>query len=297
MGGLTYLMVENPLGAIGMKVTGLVEPTRSNVATLLTPLKHVSGNERELTSLAPSRKGNRYVNRARQIDGNIGARTLAADTVENRDTLIKLFAKAKTNPSLRVAMPSSLRSGPRYFSVYCNANTEDWCHTTILYGHGSPGEINLGLGKLSIGRRLAHHEEESADRNAAREAFGLDDRHGGTKRIRALATHNLAEWIAEFGNAGICAPDSGPNGFFALLLMGCNVGSGITGEMATSLSDAIGCKTIIAAPTDSVTEGHLIYLLENLQAVRTSVGAGKIVHLYTAGQEDQVELRYVSSTD
>lgn len=289
---LTYLMVENPLGAIGMKVRGLAMPTKADVDNLLTPIGRVTGNETNLTSLAPmGAKGGRYVNRATNIDANIPARTFAADTVENRQTITKLFAKAGRSPSLRVAMPSSLRSGLRYLANHCTI-ANDHCDTIILYGHGSPGEINLGLGKISVGPRLKTYEKGYEERKNVREAFGLDKPDGTTKRIRALSAHNIGEWIAEFESNGFLGAGLAPHEFFTLFLIGCSVGAGITKDMAKTLSRAIGFKTYIAAPSVEVFEGHLIYLLDNLGEIKTAMAAGKIVHLYTAGKQDEVELKY-----
>jgi len=292
MAGLTYLMVENPLGAIGMKVRDLAHPTKEGVKQLLRPLEGVAGNEGKLASLAPfGAKGNRYVNRATNIDENISARTFAADAVDNREAVVRLFAKAGRDSSLRVAMPSSLRSGLRYLTTHCTG-TPDYCHTVILYGHGSPGSINLGLGKINVGPRLATHDTGYEDRKNTREAFGLDKPSGKTKRIRALSTHNIEEWIAEFESNMFLSVDGAPNEFFTLFLIGCSVGAGITKDMAKRLSRAIGFRTFIAAPADEVSEGHLTYLLDNLDAIKAAINAGRIVHLYTSGREDQVELKY-----
>ncbi|TCG04609.1 hypothetical protein BZM27_39790 [Paraburkholderia steynii] len=292
MPALTYLMVENPLGAIGMKVPGLAMPTKAGVDNLLKPIERVTGNETNLTSLAPfGAKGGRYVNRATNIDANIPARTFAADTVENRQTITKLFAKAGRSPSLRVAMPSSLRSGLRYLTNHCT-NTDYYCDTVILYGHGSPGEINLGLGKISVGPRLETDDKGYKQRKNVREAFGLDNPDGTTKRIRALSAHNIEEWIAEFQSNLFLGPGGSPHEFFTLFLIGCNVGAGITKDMAKTLSKALGFKTFIAAPSVEVFEGHLIYLLDNLVTTKTALAAGKIVYLYTADLQDQVELKY-----
>ena len=62
--------------------------------------------------------------------------------------------------------------------------------------------------------------------------------------------------------------------------------------MAKKLSEALGLRTFIAAPLNEVSEGHLTYLLDNLEATKTALERGDKVYLYTADQQDRVELEY-----
>lgn len=101
---------------------------------------------------------------------------MVEDTIDSREYVLKLLVKLlekKKHPNLRVAMCSSLRSMLKYLANYGVQHHADKFETVIIYGHGSEGSINMGLGKIGIGPPLPHEHEDHAERKAIREVFGL----------------------------------------------------------------------------------------------------------------------------
>ena len=100
--------------------------------------------------------------------------TFVEDVLDNREIVLKLLG-TKVYPDVRLAMCSSLTSTMKYIQNYRTANPNDQFDTLILYGHGSPGSINMGTSKWSIGPAKEPHEKGYENRKRGRENFGLDE--------------------------------------------------------------------------------------------------------------------------
>jgi hypothetical protein len=221
---------------------------------------------------------------------------MVEDTIGNRDYVLKmvvnLIGEGKKYPNVRVAMCSSLNSMLKYLANYGIQNQNDKFETVIVYGHGSEGSINMGLGKIGIGPALPPKDTDYAKRKAFRDMFGLDKPKENklTKivepKIRDLGMDNTDIWVKAFLTIKPYLEPSG-TGYFHLFLMGCDVGKKEEGRHTTLqdaaaqvLSDIIDQNVCISAPTKTIYNDHLDYLLDNIKTIRNAcVNDGENVYL------------------
>lgn len=284
MPDLTFLAIENPLGVLGPKVRGVVTRKQD-----LDPLKHVSKTTQDASKYALS-SNNKYAYRAANLPEGV-ARLMVDDTIGNRDYVLKLLS-ARRHPNLRVSMASSLNSLMKYMAAYGLANVADRFETLIVYGHGLPGSVNLGLGKIGIGQPKPYGHKRYEARKNIREVFGLDKRSQGEmpepNRIRDLNTKNLDLWTGAFASIQPYV-DLAPTGYFHLFLMGCSVGdekvskrgdiTTLQGAAASTLSAVLQQPVCISAPSRTIDDDHLDDLLNRMDAIRTACAAGEKVFL------------------
>lgn len=279
---LTFLGIENPLGVLGPKVKGVVVN-----AAQLKPIADVSKNTGNAANYASTSPTNKYVNRAANLPNEVN-KMMVEDTIENRDYVLKLLAAARY-PDLRLAMSSSLTSMLKYLDAYRTANAPHLFETVIMFGHGMPGAINMGLGKIGIGEPLPPHEANYQKRKDMRETFGLDNPSQGApptpRRVRNAGLGNQGVWVGAFQGVG-ASFEIAESGYFHLFLIGCSVGKNdsdvgttLQKEAAVALATAIDLPVCISAPEKKVTEDHLDDLLARLPQIRKAAAAGENVIL------------------
>jgi len=282
MPSLTFLGIENPLGVLGPKVRGVV----ANAAQL-DPIAHVSKTTADAAKYAVHTPSNKYGNRAARLPADVNA-LMVDDTIENRDYVLKLLA-ARRYADLRLSMSSSLTSMLKYLDQYRIANPPDLFETLIVFGHGLPGTINMGLGKIGIGEPLTPSHEKYQKRKEMREAFGLDEPSQGAapvpRRVRNLGLGNRDVWAGGF--QGVAASfEIATTGYFHLFLIGCDVGeephdaeTTLQKQAAVALASAIDLPVCVSAPAERVTDEHLDDLLARLPQIRTAAATGVSVTL------------------
>ena len=193
-----------------------------------------------------------------------------------------------------------------------NANQAQQFDTVIAYGHGLPGSINMGLGKIGIGQPRSHRHENYEPRKRIREAFGLDKKSDGDKpearRIRDLGTKNIGIWTTAFTGVRPALIESERSDYFHLFLMGCSVGdnkvSKKTGDVTrlqnaavTALSNALGNMNVcISAPNATIDDDHLDNLLDRLPDIHGDIANRGGVYLKGKATEE-IELLSAFSDD
>jgi hypothetical protein len=261
-----------------------------------------------LENFATQHPTNRYVNRAKAIKsferGNEIASDIVKDTVDNRDYVNKLILKAKSKfPSVRVALCSSLNSALKYLTAYSTNNQNIPFDTMIVFGHGLPGGMNLGLGYATLPPRITDRLDENyATNKRVRDVFGMDERANKPLKVRELNSSNVTDWTSLFNTHqnSFCVADTD---HFHLFLMGCSVGlvdeintNDVVKEAAAALYDALEeVPVCIAAPTGPVDHNHLEDLMERLSSIRKNLVEGD--HVFLEGSlekgKDTVALKCV----
>jgi hypothetical protein len=290
MADVTFLGVENPLGMLGLKIKGVVEKEDA-----LDPLKHVKKETHDVSTYAVFTQDQKYTNRAKIIPKQI-QQGLVDDTITNRDYVLQLLAKRGKYPDLRVAMSSSLTSLLKYLRKYCDANDEDLIETIIIFGHGAEGSINLGLGPYLILPYAPPADKDHQQIKRQRQVLGLDEdiindatKKPEPRRIRDLSTENMNDWPGLFAAIANAKKFGNSNsGYFHLFLMGCDVGkqnktSTLQRAAATALRKIIKLAVCVSAPTATITEDHLDYLLDNIDTIRNDCAMEKKVFLKPNG--------------
>ncbi|MET0542779.1 MAG: hypothetical protein ABWZ88_13605 [Variovorax sp.] len=304
---LTFLGIENPIGVLGPKVRGVV-----TTAEHLSPIANVkphSDASKYATTLNP--KYNFRADNLAVKNPDIG-RLMVEDTIDNRNYVLKLLKARGNYPNVRLAMCSSLNSMLKYLHNCWNANQAQQFDTVIAYGHGLPGSINMGLGKIGIGQPRTHRHENYEPRKRIREAFGLDKKSDGDKpearRIRDLGTKNIGIWTTAFTGVRPALIESERSDYFHLFLMGCSVGdnkvSKKTGDVTqlqnaavTALSNALGNMNVcISAPNATIDDDHLDNLLDRLPDIHGDIANRGGVYLKGKATEE-IELLSAFSDD
>jgi hypothetical protein len=306
---LTLLAIENPLGVVGFKAhKGVLSTEKEAAKEQMKKFKKMEKGD-DLGKFAKQHPTNRYANRAEAIknfiDGDEIALDIVKDTVNNRDYVNKLIIKAKSKfPSLRVALCSSLNSALKYLTAYTQSNPNIFFDTVIVFGHGLPGSMNLGLGYATMPPRITNRLDENYQTHKkVRDVFGLDQRPNkpGLK-VRELGSYNVTDWTSLFS----AHQDSfvvANTGHFHLFLMGCSVGlvdetntNNVVKESAEALYTALDeVPVCIAAPTGPVDHRHLEDLMERLSGIRQNLIEGDLVSLEGSLEKgkDTVGLRCV----
>jgi hypothetical protein len=332
---LTFLGIENPLGVLGQKVKGVlvyaedvkskkkdapkkgdrVDPTDERLKWLDRVNKEASNP----SNYAVGPKGGKYQNRAGKVPKEF-QQGMVDDTITNRDYLFTLL-KNKTHPNLRIAMCSSLNSLLKYLAKYCggfpNAGKFD---TVIIFGHGAPGSINMGLSTFAIEPAVARSHEKYAERSEQRLAFGLDtetfgkDKKPLPNRIRDLSVENKDIWTGAFVAIKNHVVENDESNHFHLFLMGCEVAQDeaeedyttsrqnvtLLGPAAKKLTEILGLAVCVSAPTETINESHLDDLLDHIQEIREDCATGVEVSLSgTLSKKEKLEkvfVRLVSRT-
>lgn len=296
MATLTFLGIENPLGVLGPKVRGVITEKAD-----LKNLESVSKDVVDASRYAVHTPTNKYTNRAAAMPKGVN-RLIVEDTINNRDYVLRLL-KARKYPKVRVAMCSSLDSLLKYLHAQHLAVAGNAFDTIIVYGHGMPGSINMGLGKIAIGQPKSPGHDRYEDRKGMREAFGLDQKSQGEKpevrHIRDLNTKNVDVWTGAFAGIANCVRASKETGYFHLFLMGCSVGAEKVGKGGSielqrcstqSLSTALGGLDVcVSAPAGSIDDDHLDDLLNNLESFKKGCATGENMYLKGAS-EDSIQL-------
>jgi hypothetical protein len=270
MPNLTFLGIENPLGVLGVKVKGTLANKES-----LNRLNKIE-ETRTASQHAVVHATNRYENRAGSFPANI-MDLMVVDTVGNRDYALELLKTRGENPNLRLALCSSLNSMLKYLDNYRVANPPDLFDTVIVYGHGLPGSINMGMGKLGIDESKKPGEDLYEETKRKREDFGLQQKNPShppvVRRIRALNMVNTDIWTAAFAGIAASVAANEETDYFHLFLMGCSVGQKTEEKMRLQksalapLKAALGgqLEVCISAPIDPIDDNHLNYLLLQLR--------------------------------
>lgn len=283
MADLTFLGIENPLGVLGPKFKNVIVDKKA-----LDRIKSVDKGSDPLAYAVPT-LDNKYQSRAAFLESERDVKkAIIEDTIENRDYILKLLAEKKY-PKVRLAMCSSLNSLLKYLARFGGLNPNDRFETVIIYGHGSPGSINMGLGQLLIGPPLEFRDERHQERKKVREAFGLDKPTTGDKpesrRIRDLSTNNMDTWTNAFATINnFVQPAQG--GVFHLFLMGCSVAgkkesidTTLLHNSAERLSGIFDMNVCVSAPTAKIDDNHLDDLLKRIDTIRNACENGITVTL------------------
>jgi hypothetical protein len=173
--------------------------------------------------------------------------------------------------------------------TYGLLNPLDKFDTVIIYGHGSPGSISMGLGQVSIGPPMNFRADGYEARKNVREAFGLDKPSQGEKqdprRIRDLTTNNKGVWRNAFHQIQPYV-ETTETGVFHLFLMGCSVAgkkdsidTTLLRKAAKGLSTILELQVCVSAPTDVITANHLDDLLNRIKTIRPACATGNDVYL------------------
>lgn len=290
MPDLTFLALENPLGILGTKIKGVI-----NTETDLAPLAKLINKKSDASNFRvdnfiktgkPDKDEHKYENRYTRLKNDDNASesfpkilpTFVEDVLDNREIVLRLL-RTKVYPYVRLAMCSSLTSTMNYIQNYRTANPNDQFDTLILYGHGSPGSINMGTSKWTIGPAKQRNEEGYKDRKLGRENFGLeepripDDQPRKPLRVRSLNTHTKDGFLAKFSQLfdNECFVQNDSSGHFHIFLMGCKVGGEeqtFTKDLAKSIARETGLPMCVSAPTDQILPLHLHDLLKHLADLR-----------------------------
>ncbi|WP_218509174.1 hypothetical protein [Variovorax sp. dw_308] len=292
---LTFLGIENPLGVLGPKVRGVLQTEED-----LKPIMNVEANtdaSQYATTLV-----SKYKYRSESLtekSAGIG-KLMVEDTIDNRKYVLKLLNNRAAHPDLRLAMCSSLNSMLKYLLASWTAGQPQF-ESVVVYGHGLPGSINMGLGKIGIGQPRTFDHPQYKERKEIRLAFGLDEKSDGEKpearRIRDLGTKNINIWTAAFNGILPALTVSDDSEYFHLFLMGCSVGgekiskagdTTLLHEAAVAaLSAALGgMRVCISAPTAPIDDDHLDYLLTRLSNIRQKIGVHADVYLKGAEKDE-----------
>jgi hypothetical protein len=194
MADLTFLGLENPLGLLGTKIKDVIQD-EARLAPLAKLKKDALPGDYMVRDLQKAGKDpSKYLKRYDRMlgDDEDTARrnlelpkgekpsplilpTFVEDVFDNKELLLKLLRNKADYPDLRVAMCSSLKSTVKYIQTYRTANPADQFDTLILYCHGSPGAINMGTSKWSIGEVITDTIDKKYEtRKYYRGMFGLD---------------------------------------------------------------------------------------------------------------------------
>ncbi len=296
MPDLTFLALENPLGLLGTKIKGVIQdeldPRLKPIAKLNqeSPAGGLVVRNFQKNGKDPTKYSDRYDRMVRE-DKNTAFEnsqlpkgekpsplilpTFVEDVSDNKALLIKLLRNKADYPDLRVAMCSSLTSTVKYIQNYQTANPNDQFDTLILYGHGSPGAINMGTSKWNIGEAITltdTNKDKYKNRKHGREMFGLDKPETDPTqplRVRSLNSGTEKYFVREFKQRykGACFVENLETKHFHIFLMGCEVGANeqtFTQELAVSIAK-MGLTVCISAPTDEIKPLHLEDLLWRLQ--------------------------------
>lgn len=296
MPDLTFLALENPLGLLGTKIKGVIQDESNPGLAPLQKLKKDSlpgdfmVRDFQKANKDPSKYLNRYDRMVRddkdtafensqlpkgETPSPFILPTFVEDVFDNKELLLKLLRKKADYPDLRVAMCSSLTSTVNYIQNYQNANPAEQFDTLILYGHGSPGAINMGTSKWNIGEAITltdTNKDKYVNRKHAREMFGLDKPETDptqTLRVRSLNSDIKKYFVGKFKQRyeGACFVENKKTAHFHIFLMGCDVGAGkqtFTQELAKSIAK-MGLTVCVSAPTEEIKPLHLEDLLWRLQ--------------------------------
>jgi hypothetical protein len=169
----------------------------------------------------------------------------------------------------------------KYINTYITGNPGTQFDTLILYGHGSAGNISIGLSKYRIGPPLNSGDDGYEDRTFARETWGLDQPRAQpgqprqVRRVRNIDLNNTSDWINTFtaavaNNQFVTNPATK---YFHVFLMGCEVGQAhksklLTEELANLIKSTAKLETCVAAPTEKIYPKHLKSLLSDLDNIR-----------------------------
>ena len=310
---LTFLAIENAVGVVGAKTKGVLEvdATKNRLAKQMERINMIEKGD-ELSKHAVLHATNKYDNREQAIrplrhgdPPTPVARDIVDDTFNNRhyvDKNLNLFKAKGKYRKVRVALCSSVNSMLKYLTNYAASLDDTKFDTLIVYGHGMPGSINMGLGYDTMPPRFPSDPEEREKNQRIREIFGLDkvsDKTNQTK-VREMNQTNLADCTGLFSTIQphVCMRED--TGYFHLFLMGCDVGKNAKGtdntlqeEAADALKGILKMKVCVAAPRKKVDNHHLNDLLSNLKEKRRSL----IVphkHVFVSGglghTEDQIML-------
>jgi hypothetical protein len=313
MANLTFLGIENPLGVLGQKVKGVLVNAEDVIKKKkvvgrrgalvdqtderLKWLGNVNKEASDPSNYATGPERGKYQNRAKAVPKEF-QQGMVDDTITNRDYLFTLL-KNKTHRDLRIAMCSSLNSLLKYLAKYCgDFDDAGKFDTVIIFGHGSPGSINMGLSTFGIGPAVAVSHKKYAERSKQRLAFGLDTEKFGEdqmplpNRIRDLSVANRDLWAGAFVAIRNHVVKNEESNHFHLFLMGCEVAEGDEDNYRTSrhnltlldpaakkLKEILGLPVCVSAPTDTINDSHLDNLLDRIQEIRKDCAGGDEVSL------------------
>jgi hypothetical protein len=301
MPDLIFLALENPLGLIGTKIKGAAQGGVIDTENDLKPLETLKAESLAAKFMIADFKKTgkkdpyKYLNRYRRMEEDDSTHpdtkenpkilpTFVKDTVENRKIVLDLLT-TKIYPAVRVAMCSSINSTLNYIQNYINLHAGDQFDTLILFGHGSPGSINMGLSKFNIGPAKKPEDDGYDKRKFARETFGLDKprkEEGAVRkplRVRSLNQGTASDFFTQFKQCfdNGCFVQNIASKHFHLFLMGCEVGKKnqtFTMELATLIAEDTGLPMCVSAPTKEINQDHLFCLLDNLDQFRETCAKG-----------------------
>lgn len=295
MADLTFLALENPLGLLGIKIKDVIQD-EARLAPLAKLKKDTLAGDYVVRNFQkggkdPSKYSKRYdlmvgddeetalrnskLHKGEKLSPLI-LPTFVEDVLDNKELLLKLLRNKADYPDLRVAMCSSLKSTVKYIQTYRTANPTDQFDTLILYGHGSPGAINMGTSKYNIGEVITDttHQKYEA-RKHYRAMFGLDETETDSTlppqslRVRSLNSNTEKYFTRKFEKRydDVCFVENVKTNHFHIFLMGCEVGAKkqtFTQQLAESIAQ-IGLTVCVSAPKQEIQPHHLEDLLRQLR--------------------------------
>jgi hypothetical protein len=295
MADLTFLALENPLGLLGTKIKDVIQD-EARLAPLAKLKKDaLPGDYMVHDFQKPGKDPSKYLKRYDRMVGDdkdtarrnsalpkgtkpspLILPTFVEDVFDNKELLLKLLRNKADYPDLRVAMCSSLKSTVKYIQTYITANPADQFDTLILYGHGSPGAINMGTSKWSIGEVITDNTDKKYEtRKYYRGMFGLDKPETDptlppqSLRVRSLSSNTEEYFTRKFEKRydRACFVENFKTKHFHIFLMGCEVGAKkqtFTQELAESIAK-IGLTVCVSAPKQEIQPHHLEDLLRQLR--------------------------------